>query len=201
MNDTFAAWSQYISDGGFVMPPLVVGTLLLWFCLGWRFIATIRGSSLPLRQLVLTYKRQPMASAFGTIARAAKWTAYYMQADVKHVHSHLEEHFSKLEEEMKRFKTVIASLVAAAPLTGLLGTVTGMIETFDSLGNSALFSSSGGIAGGISQALITTQMGLVVAIPGLVLGRLLDRKQARLLDELDELKHLAISAREQGGLT
>ena len=40
-----------------------------------------------------------------------------------------------------------------------------MIETFDSLGNQALFAATGGVAGGISQALLTTQMGLVVAIP------------------------------------
>ena len=60
-----------------------------------------------------------------------------------------------------------------APLAGLLGTVAGMIETFDSLGSMSLFSQSGGVAGGISQALISTQMGLAVAIPGLLAGRIL----------------------------
>ncbi|MDZ7829411.1 MAG: MotA/TolQ/ExbB proton channel family protein [Halofilum sp. (in: g-proteobacteria)] len=42
-----------------------------------------------------------------------------------------------------------------------------MIETFESLGDMSLFSQSGGIAGGISQALFTTQLGLAVAIPGM----------------------------------
>ena len=50
-----------------------------------------------------------------------------------------------------------------------------MIETFSALGDMALFTQSGGIAGGISQALLTTQMGLVVAIPGLLVGRILGR--------------------------
>ena len=79
-----------------------------------------------------------------------------------------------------------------APLAGLLGTVTGMMETFDSLATMALFTQSGGVAGGISQALISTQMGLAVAIPGVIAGRLIDRKQSNLTTELEELKQHAL---------
>ncbi|MCZ7581975.1 MAG: MotA/TolQ/ExbB proton channel family protein [Deltaproteobacteria bacterium] len=82
------------------------------------------------------------------------------------------------------------SIVAAAPLAGLLGTVSGMIETFQSLGDMSLFSQSGGIAGGISQALITTQMGLAVAVPGMIAGRLLDRRQRFMEFELAQVKDL-----------
>jgi biopolymer transport protein ExbB len=74
--------------------------------------------------------------------------------------------------------------------------VTGMIETFDSLAEMSLFSQSGGIAGGISQALISTQMGLAVAIPGLVVGRIVRRRQLALEDELTKVKDgLCIEAR------
>ena len=69
------------------------------------------------------------------------------------------------------------ALVALAPLVGLLGTVDGMIETFDALGRQALFAQSGSVASGISRALFTTQAGLCVAIPGHLLGRWLDRKE------------------------
>ena len=63
-------------------------------------------------------------------------------------------------------------MAAVAPLLGLLGTVTGMISTFDIItefgtGDPKLLSS------GISEALITTKLGLVVAIPSLLLGNLL----------------------------
>ena len=75
------------------------------------------------------------------------------------------------------YRSPIQSIVIVAPLLGLLGTVIGMIETFDSLQDSSMYSQSGGIAGGISQALVTTQMGLLVAIPGLLIGRQLDKKQ------------------------
>ncbi|MEC8423819.1 MAG: MotA/TolQ/ExbB proton channel family protein, partial [Myxococcota bacterium] len=77
------------------------------------------------------------------------------------------------------------------PLLGLLGTVTGMIETFRSLGKMELFTQGGGVAGGIGEALLTTQMGLAVSVPGLIVGRLLDRRQVVLEDELDQLEELA----------
>jgi biopolymer transport protein ExbB len=83
---------------------------------------------------------------------------------------------------LKRDLVVLSALTAAAPLLGLLGTVVGMIQTFQAV------ASSGGdtgrrVATGISQALITTQMGLIVAIPGVFgvarLNRLLDQTQMR----------------------
>jgi biopolymer transport protein ExbB len=78
-------------------------------------------------------------------------------------------------------------------LLGLLGTVIGMIETFDSLGDMSLFSQSGGIAGGISQALITTQMGLAVAIPGLIVNGALSRRQKNIEIELAQLKDILVA--------
>lgn len=86
--------------------------------------------------------------------------------------------------EHTRHAVLIRSVTAIAPLVGLLGTVTGMIETFDSLTSMSMFKSSGGIAGGISAALVSTQMGLAVAIPGLIAGRLLDRRAARVVEAL-----------------
>ena len=90
-------------------------------------------------------------------------------------------------QELHRHRVLIQSIAATAPLLGLLGTVSGMIETFDALTTMSLYRGSGGIAGGISEALISTQMGLAVAIPGLLAGKLLDRRQAAREAELDAL--------------
>ena len=68
--------------------------------------------------------------------------------------------------------------------------ITGMVEMFASLGDGALHAAGGGIAGGIAEALFTTQMGLAVAIPGYFVTRLLDRREARLRDELEQVKSL-----------
>lgn len=80
--------------------------------------------------------------------------------------------------QLRRDFMMIIALTSAAPLLGLLGTVTGMIETFDGV-SSAADGVGRQMADGISQALITTQVGLVVAIPGLFglsrLRRLLDQ--------------------------
>lgn len=68
-------------------------------------------------------------------------------------------------EGLRRDIVILAALTAVAPLLGLLGTVNGMINTFDAV---ATVSGNTGteVAGGISQALITTQFGLLVALPG-----------------------------------
>jgi biopolymer transport protein ExbB len=60
---------------------------------------------------------------------------------------------------------ILAALTAAAPLLGLLGTVTGMMQTFTAVANSSAGTSER-VAAGVSRALITTQAGLVIAIPG-----------------------------------
>jgi biopolymer transport protein ExbB len=87
---------------------------------------------------------------------------------------------------LKRNLSVIAILAAVAPLFGLLGTVTGMMTTFDVIG---IFGTGNAkaMAGGISEALITTQSGLLVAIPGLFMSEMLNRKNNRMEGSLNEL--------------
>jgi len=86
---------------------------------------------------------------------------------------------------LRRHASIVDTLVAAAPLLGLLGTVSGMIATFDGLTSMTLFSESGGIAGGISEALTTTQAGLLVAIPAFFVNRVIGRKVNKLEQRLD----------------
>ncbi len=63
---------------------------------------------------------------------------------------------------------IIKTMIASAPLLGLLGTVIGMIETFESLGNRAGENTIQGLSDGISMALITTETGLAIAIPAVI---------------------------------
>ena len=93
----------------------------------------------------------------------------------------------RLRGGLQRHLTAIAVLTAVAPLLGLLGTVLGMIETFDVI---AAFGTGNAraMAGGISVALITTQTGLLVAIPGFLAGGVLRRRARRLTTSLDELE-------------
>jgi biopolymer transport protein ExbB len=85
-----------------------------------------------------------------------------------------------------RSLAVIAVLAAVSPLFGLLGTVAGMITTFDVI---SLFGTGNAkaMAGGISEALITTQSGLLAAVPGLFSSVWLMRCANRLERGLDEM--------------
>lgn len=76
---------------------------------------------------------------------------------------------------LERFMGVIATTAAVAPLLGLLGTVSGMISTFKMM---TIFGSGDAttVSGGISEALVTTELGLIVAIPALVISALLTRR-------------------------
>jgi len=74
----------------------------------------------------------------------------------------------QLDGFYRRNLIIIKTMVASAPLLGLLGTVMGMIETFQSLGNRAGENTIKGLSDGISMALITTETGLAIAIPAVI---------------------------------
>lgn len=89
-----------------------------------------------------------------------------------------------IEAKINTDQKLLKSFIAVAPLLGLLGTVGGMIETFSSLQTMELFKPSGGIASGISQALLTTQFGLIVAVPSLLCLKILDKKKQEFLETI-----------------
>ncbi len=86
---------------------------------------------------------------------------------------------------LERYINVVGTIAAIAPLLGLLGTVFGMIKAFDVISIQGVGNPSS-LAGGISEALITTAAGLVVAIPTFVLYRYLANKADALIVEMEE---------------
>jgi biopolymer transport protein ExbB/TolQ len=100
----------------------------------------------------------------------------------------------ELQDFFRRKRLLIGAMIAAAPLLGLLGTVAGMIGTFESLAGSAAQSSMGGLAGGISEALLNTEAGLAVAIPALLLLYLGHRQTEKGLRELASVEARAREA-------
>ena len=87
----------------------------------------------------------------------------------------------KCRPQYTRFLNILQIIAVAAPLLGLLGTVTGMIQSFSAMqnfgaSNPQLFSA------GISEALLTTQFGLALAIPALLAHAVLSRSAERILD-------------------
>jgi len=97
----------------------------------------------------------------------------------------IEEVANHVVHELERYLNTLGTVAAISPLLGLLGTVIGMIKVFSSIqlegtGNAAV------LAGGISEALITTAAGLTIAIPSLFFYRYFQRKVDELVINMEQ---------------
>lgn len=97
----------------------------------------------------------------------------------------IQEAANHVIHEMERYLNTLGTIAAVTPLLGLLGTVIGMIKVFSEImvqgtGN------AGVLAGGISEALITTASGLLVAIPALIMHRYFARKIDTIVVEMEQ---------------
>lgn len=120
----------------------------------------------------------------GATARVLKATVRNLDRDREHVEDIISEAIIHESSRLDKLSSTILVIAAVAPLLGLLGTVTGMIATFDIItefgtGDPKLLS------GGISIALITTELGLIVAIPLLLGGNLLNSWAESIKDSME----------------
>lgn len=94
---------------------------------------------------------------------------------------------------IERRTVFVSTLVAAAPLMGLLGTVLGMLQTFFGISTSGGTETAGVVAAGISEALVTTQTGLTIALPGLFIVMIIQRQRQQLEAKIARLESLTLS--------
>ncbi len=151
----------------------------------WRFTSLMLESGRIRRQL--THLDEPSdANALGRILLAYQ---EMKGADVETLELRMGEAVLREVPGITRHLSLLKIIAAVAPLMGLLGTVTGMIITFQAI---TLFGAGDPrlMAGGISQALITTVLGLTVAIPTLLLHNVV-QSRARALTDI--LQHEAVA--------
>ena len=91
-----------------------------------------------------------------------------------------------LQQNFRHQRPALAAMIAAAPLLGLLGTVTGMERTFSTLADHGTKSLEG-LAGGISEVLVATESGLAVALPAMLLVYIAHRQTQRQVEILGRL--------------
>jgi len=179
------------------MGPLTLLGLVLWFLLALRFQLLKKGPtafSPSLNPLFCDAGSARKTSIVGHVIHTGSDLANRFVEDSKTNQGSLSYFDGSLllllkqaDTVLKKYRNGIRLVCAVAPLLGLLGTVSGMIETFSSLTGLQSYAGDSTMAGGISKALISTQMGLLVAIPGLVMGRFLDRKEEVLRHKLLEV--------------
>ena len=87
--------------------------------------------------------------------------------------------------ELERFINTLGTIAAISPLLGLLGTVLGMIDVFNVITATGV-GDPGQLAGGISQALVTTAAGITVAVPSLIFYRYFRRRVEALVIEMEQ---------------
>ncbi len=155
-----------LDKGGVIMFPLLMLCVLMWGAIGLRVSQMTPSAT----RRSLGQSRERMGSGGGR--ERERWRNELVRLD--------------LQMHLRRHSTLLQSAVVVAPLLGLLGTVMGMIHTFDALGVSEGGNPAAQMSAGISQAMLTTQMGLLVSLPGLLISRLLKRRENKLFRLLCE---------------
>jgi biopolymer transport protein ExbB len=184
----------FMNAGGIVMWVLFVLNLLLWYGLGYRFMVLQRGTRGNVRRQIAKHLKRGSEQKMRGILDYAIVDAIAEAREAQRLglqcRKYIEDALFPYLISIGQYRTLVKTIVILAPLVGLLGTVVGMIETFDALQSNAMFSQGTSISGGISKALFTTELGLVVAVPGLILGRVLDKQEERLELEFEQIKDI-----------
>ncbi|MDR0549714.1 MAG: MotA/TolQ/ExbB proton channel family protein [Deltaproteobacteria bacterium] len=185
-----------IQRGGWVMYPILCCSLAALAIVMERIWSLRRGKVAP-RALIYTVndlltKRQYDEAAF--FCQDGKTAAERLVRQALKMIGQPRAMFKDVMEETGRREAVflgshlelLGVIAAVSPLLGLLGTVSGMIGAFGAVAQAGL-GNPGLLAGGIGQALLTTAAGLVVAIPAMVIHRLLQSRVESLTGDLEDL--------------
>lgn len=174
----------FMAAGGIVMFPLMIVSALMWILIINRvlFFRRLYRKNMSRKKAArhVAQGRLPDRRRYrGAVALLVSGFLQRRSGNSRIDRRILDETVIHLVVSLDRYLAVIGALAAIAPLLGLLGTVTGMIATFDII---AVFGvgNARAMAGGISEALITTQTGLLVAIPGLYMSNFLNRRAQNL---------------------
>ena len=190
-----------MKKGGAVMIPIfaMAGLALLFALYKWLGLAFIpKPSRKKVAALLDAVGERDENRAHELAASMRGPVGSMLQAGVAHLREPRElieeimyETVLKTRLKLQGLLPFIAICAASAPLLGLLGTVTGIISTFKMI---TVFGSGDvkSLSGGISEALITTKFGLIVAIPSLLLHAFLSRK-ARRRDQPDGARGRGLS--------
>lgn len=111
----------------------------------------------------------------------------------KNIRNRFEEIRQSLLHHIDRRVAFLNTLVTAAPLLGLLGTVIGMLGTFQGIARGGGSETAGMVADGISEALITTQTGLFIALPGIFLVLVIRRRKHAIEAALARIEALSLT--------
>jgi biopolymer transport protein ExbB len=189
---------QLVKDGGPVMVPLFVCSFITMVFVFERAISLRRGRVIP-RPFVKRFLHQvregkldregalelchengsPTAAVFAAASR--KWGRPSVELEQAIIDAG-----DRITGPLRRYVRLFNAVATVSPLMGLLGTVLGMIRLFNAISSADAMGRTELLAGGISEAMLTTAAGLIIAIPALCFYVLFTSKVDRLLMEIDD---------------
>ncbi len=175
---------ELIKNGGWLMLPIILCSIASMAIIVERFWSLQRSKILPpdlvpqLWRLAkenkiddITLRRVKFSSPLGAVLASGMLNKHHGREMMK---TSIEETGRQVVHELERFLNTLGTIASVTPLLGLLGTVVGMIKVFSAIMVHGV-GDPGILAGGISEALLTTAAGLTVAIPSLIFHRYFER--------------------------
>ncbi|MEZ5489560.1 MAG: MotA/TolQ/ExbB proton channel family protein [Gammaproteobacteria bacterium] len=173
--------AERLQQGG-IIGYIIIGLGAIGLLLGLERLIVVSLASQKARK-ALHEESSDSNHAVNALRKIARDPGYL--ADAEAMSAKMDEIVTTAAQKLRRGLATLSIFAAVSPLLGLLGTVTGMIETFQVI---TLFGAGDPrlMSGGISQALITTQLGLSVAIPLLLIHSFVQGRANNLITALDE---------------
>ena len=171
---------EYLMAGGLIIIPLILSSIVAMVVILSLFLTLKKSKVLPdgvantAQKLALSGKVSPehiKQIRDGSLLGRVLATGLENLGQPRHmIKENIEESGRHVIHSMDKYMTTLGTIAAIAPLLGLLGTVVGMISVFSVITAQGVGSPTE-LAGGISQALVTTAFGISVAVPSLVFHR------------------------------
>lgn len=195
MHDLQQAWNALQFGGPMVYPLLLLAVIMLAILLDKSFVYWRYGRP---PRVLLRLAESPDArwselESQLAILNPHNHFARFLQAIVRHRHapawwaeSRAGDAAQVIEKALGRGLWVLETIVTAAPLLGLLGTISGMMGAFHLIGAKGLVDPKG-VTNGIAEALVATALGLMIAVVALFGYNFFSRLQSRTLDEMERI--------------
>lgn len=186
---------EIVQSGGLLMFPIILCSVIAIGIIGERIWALQKNKICPKHLLAQIWtwikndeldtvkiKQLQNNSPLGRVLAAGLINRNHDRASMKEA---IEETGRQVVIDMERFLNTLGTIAQVTPLLGLLGTVIGMIKVFTAITAQGV-GNAGALAGGISEALITTAAGLAIAIPALMFYRYFQRKVDELVVSMEQ---------------
>ena len=208
VRETRETWGEKLGKGGIWVYPIIffalISTVVVIIKSAQIFLMVRQLNPLAVPKVVRLLREGKKDEAKQFAEAQSKPGNELLKVGVEHadepvelVEESLHETLLGIQPRLERFVNLIAVTAATAPLLGLLGTVTGIIKTFKLMQHFGAGDPKPLITG-ISEALITTELGLILAIPALILHALLSRRISGVMGHMERISLEFVNRLERG---